>query len=130
MSVSAIRWGAALVAIMGLQAACGVRAQDTPTYKCVARGRVTYSQIPCAPGARELGERHARVSMRYETPPQDRAKAERRAELPADARAECSALDSRMAAQRAQLKSLGATATLHDEMPLVQSKKRYRELHC
>jgi len=129
MSGSTIRWGAALVAIAALQAAGGAGAQDA-TFKCVQGDTVTYSQVPCAAGARALQERQPRVSMRYTTPPQDRAKAERRAELSDEARTECSALDSKLPAQEAQLKAMGDTATLQDEMPLVQSRKRFRELHC
>jgi hypothetical protein len=70
------------------------------------------------------------VSVRYEAPPQDRAKAVRRAQLSEEARHECTALDVRLPEQEAELKAMGSAATIHDEMPLVSSKKRFRQLGC
>jgi len=132
MPGTAIRWGTVLAAFAALHVACDVHAQDassTPTYKCGRRGAVVYSQLPCG-GGKVIGANKPRVNVRYETPPQDRAKAARRGMLSADARQECTALDGRLHAQEVELKSRGDAATLQDEMPLVQSKKRYRELKC
>lgn len=127
MVAMAKTWGALLVGLLMLQGADTVDAQTT-TYKCVQRGRVTYSQMLC-PGGRELGARK-RVTVRYPTPPQDRATAMRRAQLTQEARSECKALDARMPRQEAELKAMGTAATPHDEVPLVSSKKRFRELGC
>ena len=132
MPGTATRWGIVLAAVAVLHIACEAHAQDAsspPTYKCVRRGGVTYSQLPCT-GGKTIGGAKPRVNVRYETPPQDRAKAARRAELTAEARHECTSLDARLREQEHELKAKGDAATLHDEMPLVQSKKRYRELKC
>jgi Tfp pilus assembly PilM family ATPase len=126
MVAMAKTWGALLVGLLMLQGVDAVDAQTT-TYKCVQRGRVTYSQTLC-PGGKELGKK--RVTVRYQTPPQDRATAMRRAQLPKEARSECKALDARMPQQEAELKAIGTAATPHDELPLVSSKKRFRELGC
>ncbi|MFI4927052.1 MAG: DUF4124 domain-containing protein [Burkholderiales bacterium] len=129
MVAMAKTWGALLAGLLMLHAADAVDAQ-TPMYKCVQRGRVTYSQTLC-PGGKELGgPGKKRVTVRYQTPPQDRATAMRRAPLPQEARSECKALDARMPRQEAQLKAMGTAATPHDELPLVSSRKRFRELGC
>jgi len=127
MAGSTVRWGSVLVAA-ALLAAGASHAQDEPTYKCVRRGVVTYSQMPC--GGKPIGQAKRRVNVRYETPPQDRAKAARRATLSEAARHECSVLDGSLQAQQEELKAKGDAATLQDEMPLVRAKKRYRELKC
>jgi hypothetical protein len=132
MPGTAIRWGTVLAAFAALHVACEVHAEDstgTPTYKCVRRGEVVYSQLPCT-GGKLVGGGKPRVNVRYETPPQDRAKAARRGMLSEAARQECTALDARLHAQEQELKARGDEATLGDEMPLVQSKKRFRELKC
>lgn len=128
MSGMAMRWGMGLVVLAALQAPLDAQAQDTALYKCRANGRVVYTQIPC--GGKPLNEPRPRVNVRYETPSQDRARIARRATLTAEARQECGALDTRMQAQEAEFKSKGDAGTLEDEMPLVRSKKRYRELKC
>jgi hypothetical protein len=129
MVAMAKTWGALLAGVLMLHAADCVRAQS-PTYKCVQRGRVVYSQTMC-PGGRELGTQgKKRVTVRYQTPPQDRATAMRRAPLPPEARKECRALDARMPQQEAELKARGTAITPHDELPLVSSRKRFRELGC
>lgn len=130
-----MRWAGAL-AVAGLVAATHAAAQqapdaDGPTYKCWVRGKVVYSQTVC--NGKKVSEGSApkpRVNVRYEAPPQDRAKAMRRGQLEATARAECSTLDGRLRQQEAEFKAKGDAATLQDEMPLVHSKKRYRELGC
>jgi hypothetical protein len=127
MVAMARTWGVLLAGMLLLHVAESVRAQS-PTYKCVQRGRVVYSQTMC-PGGRELGGKK-RVTVRYQTPPQDRATAMRRAQLPQEARKECKALDARMPQQEAELKARGTAVTPHDELPLVSSKKRFRELGC
>jgi hypothetical protein len=99
-------------------------------YKCVGRdGTVLYSQVPC-PGGRVVGDRPYRSTNKWKEPPQDRAKIARRALLSAEDRQECSVLDVRMREQETLLKAKGAAVTLDDEMPLVQNKKRFRELRC
>lgn len=127
MGATARMWGVLLASGWMLHAAGAVHAQ-TPMYKCVQRGRVTYSQTMC-PGGREFGGRK-RVTVHYQTPPQNRATAMRRAQLSQEARKECRALDARMPQQEAQLKAMGTAATPHDEVPLVSSQKRFRELGC
>ncbi len=54
----------------------------------------------------------------------------RRAPLTPEARHECSALDHTLVEQEGALKAKGGAATIEDEMPLVRSKKRFRELRC
>ena len=128
MAGSAIRWGIALGALVLAHAG---EASAGATYKCMQRGKVVYTQIPCAAGAKPLGEDgKPRVNVRYETPPQTRAVIAKRAPLTPEARQECSALDHTLAEQEGALKSKGGAATLDDEMPLVRSKKRFRELKC
>jgi hypothetical protein len=118
----------AVMAALALPAVLSVHAQQI-TYKCTGRSGVTYTEVPCA-GGKEIGATTRRITDKSVAPPQDRATIARRATLSADDRAECVALDARMREQATQLKSLGTGATLQDEMPLVQSKKRYRELGC
>jgi hypothetical protein len=101
----------------------------TPTYKCTSKGRVVYTQIPCA-GGRELGPAGAKTPERYKTPPQDRAKAARRAQLTPEARKECTALEGKMKQQEAELKAKGPTPTIEEETPLVKTRLRFRELKC
>jgi hypothetical protein len=131
MPGTAIRWGTVLGAFAALHAMSVAHAQDTPAYRCGSGQHVTYSQVPCG-RAKPVGEPapKPRVNVRYETPSQDRAKIARRAQLTAEARTECSRLDTRLKEQEAELKAMGGSATVHDEMPLVQSKKRFRELKC
>ena len=130
MSAMAIRWGTILAGIATLHASCNVRAEDSPTYKCVYKGQVVYTQIRCG-NAKPLGSSgKPRVNVRYEAPPQDRAVAAKRASLGAAERHECSGLDRQLHEQEADLKAKGDGATLQDEMPLVRSKKRFRELKC
>jgi hypothetical protein len=129
MPARAMRWGMASAGLLALAFACGAQAQETPAYKCVSKGRVVYSQIPCA-GARPIGSARPRVNVRYETPSQDRAKIARRATLSEAERHECTGLDARLRDQEAEVRSRGDAATLQDEMPLVHTRKRYRELKC
>lgn len=129
MTQRALRWRPVLLLAVALATWGTPQAQDTPAYKCVRRGGVTYSQAPCA-GGRPVGQGRARSNVHYETAPQDRAKAARRAALGDAARRECRALDVTLQVQEQELRSRGSGATLQDEMPLVRSKKRYRELRC
>ena len=119
MSARAMRWGMVSLALAAAQALAPVQAQDA-MYKCYSKGGVVYSQIPCG---KPLDAPKPRVNVRYQTPSQDRAKAARRATLSAEARQECSALDTRLQQQEAEFKARGDAATLQDEMPLVRSKK-------
>lgn len=129
MLAMARTWGALLVGLLMLQGADAVDAQTT-MYKCVQRGRVTYSQTMC-PGGRELdAQGRKRVTVRYQTPPQNRATAMRRAPLTPQARSECKSLDTLMPRQEAELKAMGTAVTPHDELPLVTSRKRFREIGC
>lgn len=125
------RWAGMLVAAGLMAASQAVVADNTPAYKCMRGGTVTYSQAPCSAASKPLGENgKPRVNVRYEAPPQDRAKAARRAQLSEEARGECTALEGTMRAQEGQIKAKGDALTLQDEMPLVHSKKRFRELGC
>lgn len=128
MSGAKTKCAAALAAACLLAAAATGHAQQ-PMYKCVTKHGVTYSQVPCA-GAREIGAGKVHVTDKWKAPPQDRATRVRRAGLTPEEREECTALDVRLHEQQEALKAKGEGATLQDEMPLVFSKKRYRELKC
>jgi hypothetical protein len=129
MAGTAIRWGFVLGALALLHVP-QASAQGA-SYKCIHRGKVVYTQIPCAAGARPIGDDgRPRVNVRYQSPPQDRAVIARRAPLTAQARQECTMLDHTLREQEADLKARGTGVTLQDEMPLVRSKKRFRELKC
>ena len=118
---------AAGLALLAL--ACGPAAAQQATYKCAGRSGVTYTEKPCA-GGREVGATARRVTDKSVAPPQDRATIARRATLTPEERQECRSLDGLMRDQQAQLKSLGAGASLQDEMPLVHNKRRYRDIGC
>lgn len=123
------RRGLALLAAATLWlAASPLHAQDT-AYKCSSRGGTTYADRPC-PGGRMLGPAGPRKTDKTRAVPQDRAKIARRAMLSEEARAECKALDVKLADQKAQLKAKGEAVTLEDEMPMVFTQKRFRELRC
>jgi hypothetical protein len=114
-------------ALLGMAAAAPAQ---TAAYKCAGRdGTVLYSQVPC-PGARVVGDKPAHVTNKWKQPPQDRAKIARRALLSPVDRQECGVLDEWMREQETMLKAKGEAVTLQDEMPLVQNKKRFRELRC
>lgn len=117
----AAAWLAALLAAAALPAAAQEEA-----YRC---GAHSYSGIPC-PGGREVGARHRHETSRWQVPSQTRAVIARRSVLSPEQRQECRALDAHLAQQKRELKAKGPAATLQDEMPLVRSEKRYRELHC
>ena len=128
------RWErAGMAAAWLLLAAAPALAQDEqvtpPTYKCVSKGNVVYSQMPC-PGGREISASGAHRTDKYQPPPQDRAKAARRAQLTPQAREECTGLEGRIKEQDAEFKAKGPSATVQDETPLVKSKLRYHELKC
>ena len=128
------RWErAGMAAAWLLLAAAPALAQDEqvtpPTYKCVSKGKVVYSQMPC-PGGREISASGAHRTDKYQPPPQDRAKAARRAQLTPQAREECTGLEGRIKEQDAEFKAKGPSATVQDETPLVKSKVRYHELKC
>lgn len=99
-----------------------------PIFRCASGGGVTYSHVPC-PGGKEIGA-ETKAAARYSTPPQDRAKAMRRAELTASVRQECEGLDATIQREQASLKAKGDAVTITDEQPLVKSKLRARELRC
>lgn len=121
------RWKIAFAALLALGAVPAF-AQDT-AYKCVSRGTVTYSQVPC-PGGRAVTNVSSRTTDKWKVPPQDRAVLARRARLTPEEREQCGTLDHRMAREQEFLKSKGEAATLDDEMPLVRMKKQFRELRC
>lgn len=108
-----------------LLAAGAARAQDN-AYRC---GGHSYSDIPC-PGGRAIGARHPHETDRWQVPSQTRAVIAKRARLSPEDRAECKALDAHLTERQHALTAEGATATLQDEMPLVRTKKRFRELGC
>jgi Domain of unknown function (DUF4124) len=122
------RWlGATGAALLLLLAAQG--SAQGATYKCGSRNGVTYTDVPCT-GGRNLSQGQARSSPRHATPPQDRAKLARRAELEPEVRQQCAALDSRLRELDVLVKAKGDMVTPDDERPLVQGKLRYRELRC
>lgn len=126
---AAARGLAGLACAVLLLAALPAAALEAATYKCVSRGRVAYTQIPC-PGGRQVGPGAHRETDRYRVTSQDRARIARRATLTPQARQQCKVLDVRLREQQAALKARGDAVTLQDEMPLVHSKKEFRELGC
>jgi hypothetical protein len=123
-----LRWRSALAAAALITMTAGASAQ-TAAYKCVSRGTVLYSQVPC-PGARDVTSSTSRTTDKSKKVPQDRARIAKRAVLTPEERKECYALDRRLVEQEAMVKAKGDTVTIEDEIPLVQSKKRFRELRC
>lgn len=119
-------WGATAALLL---AAAPAQAQVQPTYKCFFGGGITYTHVPCA-GGHQVGAGAPRRTDRSRPVPQDRATIAKRAVLTEEEREECRMLDARMLEQQDALKAKGDAASLDDEMPLVHSKKRFRELRC
>jgi hypothetical protein len=118
-----------LLAITGLLFGMAQAGADQPAYKCGHKGGVSYTQVPC-PGGKLVGATPVRQTDRSKVPPQDRAVLAKRAVLSPQDREECQALDVRLRHEAAAVKAKGGAATLQDEMPLVQSRKQFRELRC
>ena len=118
--------GAIALALAGLAFAAAPARAPEAAFKC---GAHAYSDRPCT-GGRQVGPHSARTSDKWKAPPQDRAVIARRATLSPQDRHECGALDVRLREQQAELKAKGQAATLQDEMPLVRTKKKFRELKC
>lgn len=114
-----------LAAAALLLAATGTPAQSA-AYKC---GNGSYSDRPCS-GGKVVGGSSARTTDKTRPVPQDRATIARRATLTEEARAECRALDAKKLEQQQALKEKGDAVTLQDEMPLVFTTRRQRELRC
>jgi hypothetical protein len=112
-----------------LLASAQAQVVQKPAYRCGTRAQPTYSEVPC-PGARQVGAPHVRTTDKWKAPPQDRALIARRSRLAPEQRQECSALDRRLAQERAMIKAKGDALTLQDEMPMVHAQKRFRELKC
>lgn len=112
---------------MLLLAAPALHAQTT--YRCPSGTTATYSDLACT-GGQPVGAAGPRHTDKSKPVPQDRAKIARRATLTPEERAECRTLDAKQVEQEAFLKTRGKDATLEDEMPLVFTKKRLRELRC
>jgi len=110
---------------VGWSMLCGA-ADAGPPYKC---GAHTYSDLPCT-GGREVGAAKPRRLDHNATPPQDRAKLARRAELKPEVRQQCEALDVQLMEQQAALDKLPQPVTPTDERELTQSKLKFRKLHC
>ena len=102
---------------------------QSEAWRCGSGSSVTYSQVPC-PGGRPVGATARHETDKFKAPPQDRAVAARRASLTPEERHECHALEIRMREEQRMLRTKGEAATLQDEMPLVDAKKRFRELKC
>lgn len=117
---------AAASLLLGAQALA--QPSQTP-YRCGSGQSVTYTGVPCA-GGREVGGSSRRGTDKWKAPPQDRATLARRATLSAQDKQECRSLETQRSQLEAELKAKGDGATLEDEMPLVRTKKRYRELRC
>jgi hypothetical protein len=122
------RWIHGVAAAVLLVAASQAGAQTT--YRCPHKGGVTYSQTPCTGGTVVTDKPSKKAAARYVVPPQDRAKAARRAELTPEARKECSALDKSIPQQEAFVRTRGTAVTPDEERPLVKSRLRFRELRC
>ncbi|GAB3763856.1 hypothetical protein GCM10028796_17840 [Ramlibacter monticola] len=124
------RWGKGALLVLAALGAVYAGAQPT-AYRCKVGGTVTYSQLPCpGGGGREVGAKPHRVTDKAKEPPQDRAVLAKRASLTPEDRQECRALDQRLREEERALQKLGPAATIQDEMPLVYSKKKFRELKC
>ncbi|NML44991.1 hypothetical protein HHL11_14630 [Ramlibacter sp. G-1-2-2] len=115
----------AALAAVGWLVWCGV-ADAGPSYKC---GAHTYSDRPCT-GGREVGAAKPHRLDHHATPPQDRAKLARRAELKPEVRERCEALDTQLVEQQAALDKLPQPVQPSDERELVQSKLKYHQLRC
>jgi hypothetical protein len=102
--------------------------QQPPVFKCVSKGAVIYSHVPC-PGGTELGEKKAKADEKLVTPPQDRAKAARRAALKPEVREQCETMEARINEEEARLKTL-STVTPTDEKEVLNLKIKSRELRC
>jgi hypothetical protein len=126
MTATNTRWIKMLLGAAGLLLAAVSGHADGPAYKC---GRNSYSSVAC-PGGREIGVPHRRTTDKSKPVPQGRAVIAKRAVLSPEQRQECKALDVRLRDQQAAIKAKADAATLQDEMPLVQSRKRFRELRC
>lgn len=114
-----------LAAAALLLAATGAPAQ-TPAYKC---GNGSYSDRPCS-GGKVVGAGSTRSTDKSKPVPQDRATIARRATLTEEERAECRTLDAKKLELETALKAKGDAVTLQDEMPLVFTIRRQRELRC
>ncbi|MDB5900073.1 MAG: hypothetical protein JWP22_3726 [Ramlibacter sp.] len=121
-------WLIVLCGVLFAAAQAGAE-DDPPAYKCVNRTGTTYSQVRC-PGGKPLNVRPVQHTDRSAQVPQGRAIAAKRARLPPQDRQECQSLDVLLVEQQAQLKAKGSAVALDDEMPLVQSRKKFRELRC
>lgn len=108
-----------------LLAAAGASAETT-AYKC---GNGNYSDLACS-GGKVVGSQGQRTTDKNKPVPQDRATIARRARLTEEERAECRALDAKKLEQEKALRAKGEAVTLQDEMPLVFTRKRQRELRC
>jgi hypothetical protein len=98
-------------------------AQERPVYKCNSH---SYSQAPCSDAP--MGTK--RVNKTYKAPPpQDRAKAMNRAQLPPEVRQQCASLETTIRAEEARLK---AKRTPSDEElgDLAIKRVNYREMRC
>jgi hypothetical protein len=121
-----LAWAAGLLLLL-MAAQCSAA---EPVYKCGSRNGATYTDKPCS-GARELGTTPSkRVTRRYDVPPQDRAKAVRRAQLKPEARKECQGLETTMREQQVVLKQKGEAGAPETDSALVKNKLRYHELRC
>lgn len=109
----------------GLFVLCGVAGAD-PAYKC---GAHSYSDLPCS-GGREVGAARPQHLDHHAVPPQDRARLARRAGLKPQVREQCEALDVQLVEQQTALTKLPQPVTPADERELVESKLKFRKLHC
>jgi hypothetical protein len=114
------------VAAAALLLAAATACAETTAYKC---GSANYSDIACN-GGHVVGPKGHRATDRNKPVSQDRATIARRARLTEEERAECRSLDVKKVEQEKELKARGDGITLQDEMPLVFTKKRLRELRC
>jgi hypothetical protein len=118
-----------LIVLSGLLFAVAEADADSTPYKCVNKRGVTYSEVPC-PGGKPMGVAPVRHTERSAPVPQDRAVIAKRATLSPEDRQECKELDVRLREQQAEVKAKGPDVTIQDELPLVQSRKKFREMRC
>ncbi len=96
-----------------------------PVYKC---GGNMYTHVPCD-GAVPFGTR--RVSRTFDAPAtQDRARQMNRAQLTAEERQKCDALEASIQRAEARQRARGAAVTEAEQGDLAIQRVHYREMRC
>ncbi|WP_374665121.1 hypothetical protein [Ramlibacter sp.] len=119
------------LAVALLLATAPAAAQERPAFRCMQNGKPVYTHTPCEGGRQVTPKpRKAASSARHVKPPQDRAKAARRAQLTPEARKECEGLEVTIPQLEDGVKAQGPNVKPEDERSLTEAKKKYREMKC